>query len=217
MLLLGAVLIAFSGTRPWAQGGIGVVWGRFAGLGVNGDLGFDHLLAPGPSEGDVRPALFGCAAVMAAAALLLFMTRVRGVGLLWRLIALVAVVAPVGIAVVAWQVVDDPASLVADGEGFWGQAAGFSAQLAESLSVAQASPGVGLWLLTAGCAVSVIAVLIPASRSVESTEPAIGPRAVSGPPAGWYPAPDGARGLRFFDGHNWTPHVREQPLDPGGS
>jgi uncharacterized protein DUF2510 len=26
------------------------------------------------------------------------------------------------------------------------------------------------------------------------------------PPAGWYPDPSGAPGLRYFDGNDWTPH-----------
>lgn len=26
------------------------------------------------------------------------------------------------------------------------------------------------------------------------------------PPAGWYPNPDGAPNLRYFDGADWTPH-----------
>ncbi|SPM41239.1 hypothetical protein MNAB215_3444 [Mycobacterium numidiamassiliense] len=26
------------------------------------------------------------------------------------------------------------------------------------------------------------------------------------PPAGWYPDPSGARGQRYFDGAEWTPH-----------
>ena len=217
VLLFGAALIAFSGTQPWAQGNIGAVWAQSAGLGVNGALGFDHLLVPGPAEGDVRPAIFGGAAVMAVAALLLFRTRVRGVGLLWRVMALLAVAAPAWIAAVAWQVVDNPASLMSDGDGFWGRTAELGAQNAESLAVAQASPGMGLWLLTAGSATSVIAVLIPASRSVEHAGSLGGPGSVAGPPAGWYPAPDGVPGrLRFFDGYAWTSHTREQPLDRRG-
>lgn len=212
MLLIGAALVAFSGTKPWAQGSIAAVWGRLAGLQLNGALGFDHALAPGPEEGDVRPAIFAAAAVLAVAALLLFITRVRGVGLLWRLLALAATAVPAWIAVVAWEVVENPASLVTDGDGA-GRGIEFTVQAAAVLGVAQASPGVGLWLLTAGSALAVIAVLIPASRSVEPMHRSFEPATAGGSPAGWYPAPDGQGRLRFFDGYAWTPHIRERPLD----
>lgn len=31
------------------------------------------------------------------------------------------------------------------------------------------------------------------------------------PPAGWYPNPSGAPGLRYFDGRDWTAHHRSAP------
>jgi hypothetical protein len=45
-ILVGAALIGFGATQPWATGAATIAWGPLSGLTPNGKLGFDLLLAP---------------------------------------------------------------------------------------------------------------------------------------------------------------------------
>ncbi|WP_139228914.1 DUF2510 domain-containing protein [Blastococcus tunisiensis] len=180
---------------------------------VAGSLGFDRLLAPGGQYGNVEPLILGCAAALAVLALLLFVTRVPGLGVLWRVLALAALVLLGLTAVTAWSVVNDPASVVADPDTLAGQGFETGVALLEALGFAVVEPGVGLWLLTAGSAIAGIGVLVPATRSrtVAALPHAVSmppPPGAGGLPPGWYPDQFDPRCVRFFDGRHWTGATR---------
>ena len=205
---LAAALVAFGATQAWATG-VGTLLGRLSGLTINGSLGFDVLLVPGGQYGNVKPLLLGCAAALAVLALLLFATRVRGLGVLWRLLALATLVVLGLTAVAAWSVVNRPASVIADSESPLGEVLDFGVfSVLESTSLATVEPGVGLWLLTAGCAIVGIGALIPAGRgrTVETATGHLAPRAPlrAGCLLGGIPTTLDSRFVRFFDGMQWT-------------
>jgi hypothetical protein len=213
-LLLAAAITAFGATQSWATGAATVPWGRFAGVAAHGSPGFDFLLMPGGHYGDVRPLLLGGAAALAVLALLLFVTRVPGLGVLWRLIALVTAALLGFAAVSAWTVVNDPSTVVATTtDSSFGQALGIGVSLAKSFGLLELQPGIGLWLLTIGTGLAAIAALIPAGRGWSMATPGPAPRAFQPPggatlSAGWYQDQLDGRFLRYFDGMRWTDAIR---------
>jgi hypothetical protein len=181
-ILVGAALIGFGASQEWVTGAVHIAWGPLAGSTPNGGLRFDVLVAPNGSYGDVTPLIIGAALVLALAAILLIATRVPGLGMLWRLLALPAVVGLVAICASAWSVANDPASVIVDGES---PAADRPAATggpdiwltsAQAASARQVEPGPGLWLLTAGCGVAGIGALTPATRRTASVPEPGGPR-----------------------------------------
>ncbi len=100
-------------------------------------------------------------------------------------------------AFVFWVLVLDPITVV--GRPTW-----FTADaplLVSSLRGATLEAGVGLYLLTIGTAVGVLAALVPAfhtHRVVKSHNSARGLE------PGWYPAPNSRRRTRYWDGEKWT-------------
>lgn len=215
-LLISAFVIAFGATQPWVTGAVQILGvGPLAGARPNGGLGFDQLLVPGGRAGDVTPVLLGAAAGLGVTALLLLVTRIRGLGLLWRMVALVATAVPALVAFSAWSVVEDPASVVADDGSFLGVALDTAVSAVEGAGLAAVDPGVGLWLLTVGSALAAIGVFVPAIRSrvpLQDGSPAgpwqSGSPGLSAVPPGWYPDQRETGALRFFDGARWTAHTR---------
>ena len=212
-LLIGAAVSAFAATQAWVSADATVPLGRYAGLGMNGSLGFDHFVTPGGSGGDVTPLLMGGAAALAVVALLLFATRIPGLGVLWRLVAL-ATAGLLGLTAAAgWAVINDPVSVVADPESSAGTILGLGLSAAEFFTAGSVGPGLGLWLLTVGAGVAAIGALIPAARG-RSVETPIAPGTAFQPPrpdpmpAGWYPDQMDGRFVRFFDVARWTDAVR---------
>jgi hypothetical protein len=104
-ILVGAALIGFGATQPWATGAATIAWGPLSGLTPNGKLGFDLLLAPDGLYGDVKPLILGATIFMAIVALLLIATRVRGLGMLWRILTLSTAAGLGLICATAWSVV----------------------------------------------------------------------------------------------------------------
>jgi len=213
-LLIGAAVSAFAATQAWINADATVPAGYLGGLGINGSLGFDHFVMPGGDGGDVTPLLIGSAAALAVSALLLFATRIPGLGVLWRFVAL-ATAGLLGLTAAAgWGVVDDPLPVVADPESPAGTILGLGLSAAKFFKAVSVGPGLGLWLLTVGAAVAAIGALIPAARgrSVELPTVPVAPFQPPhhpGPmPAGWYPDQMDRRFVRFFDGVRWTEAIR---------
>jgi hypothetical protein len=214
-LLVGAALVAFSAGQAWLESRVTIPWGLFTELAPNKALGFDTLLAPGGQYGDVRPLLLGGAAVVGLCALLLFATRVPGVGVVWRLLALAAVAGIGIVAAVAWTVVSDPTSVVADDQSSLGEVIRTAESVATLSGLLEVGPGRGLWLLTIGGAVAGIGALVPAGRGVRPSVRATfeSPAAVlagDSMPPGWYPDQVDARFVRFYDGRQWTDAVQRR-------
>jgi hypothetical protein len=212
-ILVGAALIGFGATQPWATGAATIAWGPLSGLTPNGKLGFDLLLAPDGLHGDVKPLILGATIFMAIVALLLIATRVRGLGMLWRILTLLTAAGLGLICATAWSVVSNPTSVLADSESPLGRILGGLNSVAESSGLLQIKPGLGLWLLTIGCGIACIGALIPAIRhstfvpALQSTHPAL---ASAHPPmsAGWYPDHLDVSQVRWFDGAQWTTFTR---------
>jgi hypothetical protein len=176
-------------------------------------FGFATFLSEGGQGVDIRPFLLGGAVGLAVLALLLLVTRVRGLGVVWRVMALV-VVAGVGlISVIAWTTIENPASVVTDPESPFGRSLESGTKLAQNLGLLEIKPALGLWLLTVGTGIAGIGLLVPALRghrfdAVPSVAQVLPPPTASAPSAGWYPDQVDGRFLRYFDGARWTDALR---------
>ncbi|QIM21248.1 DUF2510 domain-containing protein [Phycicoccus sp. HDW14] len=127
----------------------------------------------------------------------LVLTQVRYVGPVWRVAALVGLSAAAFVAFVLWALVLDPITVVGRPTWFTGNAP----LLVSGLRGATLEAGVGLWLLTVGCAVAVLAAFVPAfhTHRVIKTH-----NSARGLEPGWYPAPNSRRRTRYWDGEKWT-------------
>jgi hypothetical protein len=212
-LLIGSAVSAFGASQAWVSLGATAPLGQNAGLGGHLSLGFDHFRTPSGDSGNLKPLLIGGAVALAVLALLLFATRIPGLGLLWRLVALM-IAGLLGLTAAAgWGVINDPASVIADPESSAGPIIGLGLSIAEFFGAASVEPGLGLWLLTVGAGVAAIGALIPATRGRNVVTPSAPVAAFQSPnpgpkPAGWYPDQMDGRFVRFFDGARWTDAVR---------
>lgn len=153
--------------------------------------------------------LFSAAALLALMGLLLLITRVRYLGLVWRAIAVVGISLPVFYAVAWWQFVSDPtARLLGKDPNVGEKIVSGALTLASDLGLYKVSAGQGLVLITAGCIVGVLAVLIPALRRTDVVPVAnfaSRPHSPSSAPAvGWYPDPANPGLVWHWDGRGWT-------------
>jgi hypothetical protein len=232
VLLIGAALIGLGATRSWVTGLVNVPVGRLVGLAPNGALGFDLLFGPDGSQRNVEPLMLGAAAVVALAAVLLLATGRPGPGAVWRGLALVAIAGSAFVCVTAWSVVNDPSSILGAGDIPFDE-------VLQALGLLEIRPGLGLWLLTGGCAVAAIGVLIPAVRVATSVPASAGPpgpprqfprqpllpqvpppgyRVSTAPvlmrapmPPGWFPDQLDRSLVRWFDGVRWTDFTQPHP------
>jgi hypothetical protein len=232
-VLVGAAFMGFGATRPWADGTVTIPAGFLAGLTPGKSPGFDFLLMPGGSYGDVRPLILGASVVTGLAAIFLSVTRARGLGVLWRLLALPGVLGMGALAASTWSVVNNPASVIADPDSPLGRLVEGGLAGLETIGLANVKPGLGLWLLTVGCGIAAIGLLIPAVRHSTYVPDAGGTPATAGPPAtagapvsahgwpavapvsgaphgrvplpaGWYPDQSDASLVRWYNGVHWT-------------
>ncbi|MBM6399016.1 DUF2510 domain-containing protein [Phycicoccus sonneratiae] len=127
----------------------------------------------------------------------LVLTRVKYVGPVWRVAALIGLSAAAFVAFVMWVLVLDPLSVV--GRPTW-----FTADaplLVSGLRGATLEAGLGLWLLTVGTCVGVLAALVPAFHTHRVVKTHNSSRGLE---PGWYPAPNSRRRTRYWDGEKWT-------------
>jgi hypothetical protein len=212
-LLVSAALIGFASTQAWVATALHAPAGLLGELGPNYAFGFDKFPSEGSRGSDIRPILVVGSVGLAVFALLLFVTRVPGLGVLWRLLASLCVAASGFTAAIAWTTVKSPVSVVTDPESFFGSSFGTGINFAQNLGFLDIQPAMGLWLLTVGTGIAGIGLLIPAIRgqkwdtATPTAQPTF-PPPTSVPAAGWYPDQVDGRFLRYFDGVRWTDAIR---------
>lgn len=187
IVLVGSLLVAFGVTQPWISVGTGLL--QRLGLRPGAPVGFDVPNADG-RDTDLRPYLLGGAVLFVVCAVALIATRVRGLGVVWRLLVLVGVVFLGLLAGEMWNFIGNPR---------------VSFTAVQDIGAASLRPGLGLWLLTAGLVLAVVGALVPATKG---TVPASGTGYPPMPPAGWYVDPVRPALLRWFDGRAWTHDTR---------
>ena len=160
-MLAGAVATALGARQPWAIRSDDALVARSA---PDASYGFGQLLARTGTYDDVRPLLFGGAAVLALMAVLLLFTHIPRVGVLWRVAGLTAVIGVGAIGTSAWEVLKEPPLVIAASESATGAAPDAVTSTAQFASLVTLGPGPGLWLLTIGCGAAALGALIPAAR-----------------------------------------------------
>lgn len=175
VMLNGVLVMAAGSTLPWGEFSFGGLLDQSSSpYGGRHVFGFDQTIMPTASVSDFRPAILIISGVVALCALALFATRVRGLGALWRVIALGSLV-PVAMVVVSlWSVFDnDPGTEMAATDSAPVRAFG----VALGPYAGNSSIGPGLFALTIGCGVTMLGALIPAFRSKQViSEPKQPPR-----------------------------------------
>jgi len=167
VMLNGTALTAFGSTLPW---------GHFEVSGLNKDtlpyhgsheFGFDQTVGFGGSLPDFGPVILIISGIVTLCALALFVTRVRGLGALWKALSLVSLV-PLALAIWSlWSVFDEtPGNDLAKS----GSAPIRAFGVAMNANAVTSTMGPGLFLVTIGCAVAVLGSLIPAFRSKQATQ-----------------------------------------------
>lgn len=202
-LLVAAVLVGVGSRQPvvavggdltGARSALGSLSGlaALAGqLGITGlpDLSTLSTLDPSAASGvDARgrTLLMVAAVVLAVVALLLLAIRRPGWGLGARVVGLVAVAAPVTASVLVWRFLADPVGQLQQSNPLV-QAA---LRYAVDNKVITVSADSGLYLIAAGGAVGLVALLVPALHSARAVE---GPETDGGPAQdGWPASPGGA-------------------------
>jgi hypothetical protein len=163
LLLVAAMLIGASAVLPWIH---------FHGPTVNAEAvslstGYDYTPGVDADDGDVtRAVIVGFAIALAVCALLLIVTRLRGWGIVWRILGLLVLTGPAIMTWYVWStVLSDPAGFLAQSESVSDQLLRAGLTLGQSVGLVSAGPGSGLWAFSVGVCLGVIAIVIPAIRS----------------------------------------------------
>jgi hypothetical protein len=165
VMLNGVILMAFGSSLPWGEfeyGGSDKPTLPYAGHHV---FGFDQTITSNGSVTDFGPVILIVSGVVALCALALFLTRVRGLGALWRVVALGSLV-PVALVIGSlWSIFDEtPGNDLARTDSAPVRAFG----VAMNNHAVSSSVGPGLLLTTLGFGVAVVGSLIPAFRSKQA-------------------------------------------------
>jgi hypothetical protein len=136
---------------------------RIQALGVlEVDLQPDGAVEP---DEEIQPIVLVCAAGLFLSGLLLLITRVRYLGVMWRLVALGSLLLPIVLAVTYWMFVDDPKrALVSQDDPALQEMIRTGALALNDALGGGFEPRAGLYVLTAGCMLALISVFIPAIR-----------------------------------------------------
>lgn len=167
VMLVGVLIMAVSSEQAWGHFEIAHIL-KFLPLGASHDFAFDQAIFSDGTISDVRPAILIVCVVVGLCALALFVTRVRGLGLLWRVISLGAMVIVGVIVVDLWSVVNDPGGVMQNSDSRGAQTLGTIFKIGQTFNALKAGPGPGLWMLTVGAGLAVVGALIPAFRSKET-------------------------------------------------
>ncbi|GIL35776.1 DUF2510 domain-containing protein [Phycicoccus sp. DTK01] len=192
-LSLGSAVVMLGTLLPVYTVGRGAVapdvW---AALGLRAD-GTSVRLADGFREYLV---LSGAVALLMGVALIL--TRLRFVGGVWRLAALVGLMAGSFVTFAFWMLLFDPGAAVGRPSWF----AESAPAVLDAFSATTVDAGVGLYVLTVGCATGVLAALVPTFHTRRVIKDATKGGGTLAP--GWYPSPHHRRRHRYWDGEKWT-------------
>lgn len=197
VMLNGVLLMAFGSTLPWGDftlhgyGGPGpgdVSYGRETlPYGGSHIFGFDQTITSHDWLTDSGRVILIISGVVALCALALFVTRIRGLGAVWRVISLVSLV-PVALVIGSlWSLFDEtPGTDIAQSDSAPVRAFGLAMQTRTVTSLI----GPGLFLVTIGCGLVAVGSLIPAFRSTQ----VIHPKDRQAPKYGDYLTAQGSRG-----------------------
>lgn len=202
-IVLAGLLIAFSSTQQMIK--VSLLPG--AGIDLKGlHIGLDPSTSTGVEDG-IRTALVVIAIILGVCGLLLLMTKIRFLGLLWRLLAYCALAVAGFLAYVLWDFIRDPVkALTSQNPSLLDQIGSTLGQVSLGLGITKVEAGPGLYFLSLGTALGAILLLVPAIRNQTPLE--AHPVGASSPPAGWYLDTESGRTENYWDGSKWTGHRR---------
>jgi hypothetical protein len=197
-MLLGAVAMLFGSVGAWAQVSIPKLDIETLQL----DLGLVPQLAAG--DDSLKTVVQVCAVALGVLAIVLTLTRVRGLGVLWRMLYLMTWLVLTGIALYLWSLVlADPTAILDDPSVSPLLKVGAAVLSGlERLGLVSVGPGLGLYALSVGSLLGLVGLCLPSGKSSTVIRPAGQVPHLAGPtaPAGWYPTPGGQR---YWDGQVW--------------
>jgi hypothetical protein len=132
-------------------------------LGLEIKTGLDYGMDP-----EIQLTLYAAALGFVVMGLLLLITRVRYLGLLWRVGALCSLGITGAVVVAAWMFVSDPASAISDADADTQRLFRGGLSVAKGLGLLDVSAAGALYLLTAASIVALLGVLTPAFRRTEA-------------------------------------------------
>ena len=147
--------------------------GKFSGPAIDGGVlkAIDFSLTPSHEyalDESSAGIMLAVAITLAILGLLLLITRIRYLGLLWRILGLAAIALPAIFVLSQWSFINDPTASMKAQSGD-DVAAKAIAALADGTRGTgwDLTAGLGLWLLSAGVVCAILAALIPAIRRQE--------------------------------------------------
>jgi hypothetical protein len=144
---------------------------------------FGVSVSPGTSyDPDPVGLWFWTAAFVAGFGLILLLTRVRGLGILWRILALIPILIMGAYAGFAWYFISHPEQLLTSSDQTTQDLEQGLAQGAQALTGIHVSPGAGLIVLSAAILIGIIAIFLPSIKSEKF---------VPLPGSGWMPGQPG--------------------------
>lgn len=162
--ILSGLLIGFGATQTVANFSgppISITLLKSVGLSVtpSGGFGLDESVVPLMLSAAVALVVFG---------LLLLVTRIRYLGLVWRLGGLVALFLPAFLAISYWSSINDPITALQQGTDNAVADAALEAMRGTRGTLWDLSAAAGLYIVSAGVVCGIIAALIPAIRRTEA-------------------------------------------------
>jgi hypothetical protein len=164
LVVAGALTWVATGQGFVRIDGPGFTEGLASKLGLGDRTGVDYLLSQ-----DRRVVLHVAALGLVVVGLLLLVTRLRFLGLLWRLGGLCCVGLTGVFAYAGWRFVSDPASGIKDNGSAGSALFRGGVDLAHGLGLVHVKPGPGLCLVAAASIVALLGVLTPAIRRTRVT------------------------------------------------
>ncbi len=169
VLLFGVLLIAAGSTLPWGEFALGGTDQPPVPYGGSHVFGFDQTVRFDHSVSNFGPALLIISGVLTLCSLALLLTRIRGLGIAWRVIALGSLVPLAPVLDSLWSIFDEsPGTDLEQADSAPVRAFG----LAMRGGGVASTVGPGLILISLGFVMVVLGCLIPAARSQQLIRPA---------------------------------------------